>query len=208
MNSRALVVCNGEPPTKKLARSLASHASLVVAADGGANTCKALGLTPNIILGDLDSVKPSTLRYFRKAEVIRVRRQDNTDLEKVLDELSKRKIMDVDILAAIGKRLDFTLGNLSIVWKYTLRMNIAFHGDSFLAVPIDGRLSMKAKRGTTISLLPFGHCGGITLRGLRYPLTNASMRVGDIGVSNVVKKSPFNISVKRGKMLLIVARDS
>jgi len=208
MKSRALIICNGEPPSKWLARTLARHASHVIAADGGANICKALGITPDMIIGDLDSVKPSTLRYFKNAEVLHVRRQDNTDLEKVLDELLRRGIVNVDILAATGKRLDFTLGNLSVIWNYARRMNISFHGDSFLALPINKRLSMKARRGTTVSLLPFGPCSRITLRGLRYPLTNASMLVGDIGVSNVVKKSPFSISVKRGRMLLIVTRDS
>ncbi len=206
MTSRALVVCNGEPPSRKLSKSLARRATLIAAADGGANVCKAIGLTPDIIIGDLDSIKQSTLRYFRKAEVMLVRRQDNTDLEKVLDELRRRRVRDVDILAATGKRLDFTLGNLCVIWKYVKQMNIVFQGNSFYALPVSGQLSLRAKRGTTVSLLPFGPCGGITLRGLRYPLTNASMRVGDIGVSNVVRKSPFTVSVKRGRMLLIVER--
>jgi len=86
------------------------------------------------------------------------------------------------------------------------KMNIVFHGNSFYALPVSGQLSIKAKRGTTVSVLPFGPCSGITLCGLRYPLTNASMRVGDIGVSNVVRKSSFTVSVKRGRMLLIVER--
>ncbi|MRR37824.1 hypothetical protein EG829_24885, partial [bacterium] len=55
-----------------------------------------------------------------------------------------------------------------------------------------------------VSLVPFGPCGGITLRGLRYPLTNASMKVGEIAVSNVVVRSPFSVTVRRGRLLIIV----
>ena len=63
---------------------------------------------------------------------------------------------------------------------------------------------MKTRVGTTVSLIPYGDCSGITLKGLRYPLKNATMRVGEIGASNVVRRSPFTVVVKRGKMLLIL----
>jgi thiamine pyrophosphokinase len=63
---------------------------------------------------------------------------------------------------------------------------------------------MRARVGTTVSLIPFGVCKGVTLRGLQYPLHNASMEVGEIGVSNIVTASPFRVEVKKGKMLLIV----
>ena len=202
--SQALLICNGEPPRRKLAIQIADEASLIVAADGGANIARTLGIRPGVIIGDLDSVTKQTLKFFASAEHIRVRRQDNTDLEKALDHLVDKKQTSVTILAATGKRLDHTLGNLAVLWNYTRSLAITVVADDWIAVPIDGTLKAEAKVGTTVSLIPFGACSGITLRGLQYPLTEATMAVGEIGVSNVVVKPTFSIRVRRGKMLAMV----
>ncbi len=207
MVRNVLLLCNGEPPRRSLARRLARASDWIVAADGGANAARALGLVPDVIIGDLDSLKPATRGAFRASLVLRVSRQDNTDLEKALDFLVARRVRSVTILGSTGKRVDFTLGNFSVLWKYSSRLNLRFAGDSWYAVAVGTRRTIRARRGTTVSLLPFGPCRGITLRGLRYPLTDASMRVGDTGLSNVVVRSPFTVRVRRGAMLLLVHQE-
>jgi thiamine pyrophosphokinase len=204
MSKSALLICNGEPPSARLARKLASAADLVIAADGGANAARRFGIRPHVIIGDLDSIKPATRRFFLSSTIIQVKRQDNTDLEKGLDYLVSRRIRKVSIIGATGRRIDFTFGNMSVVWNYAHRMDIAFIGDGWIAKPVQSGKRIKARPGTTISLIPFGRCSGITLKGLRYPLTNATMKVGEIGVSNVVKTSPFSITVRRGNMMMFI----
>ncbi len=262
----ALVICNGEAPSKKLARQLVRNADVIVAADGGANVARKLGVRPDVIIGDLDSIKPATRRYFssgskgkwlnplagssiidyprpsaketadRKGrsttlpygsidpkgrrrvgrlvedyiptEIIEVRRQDNTDLEKALDFLLEDQIKRATIIAATGKRLDHTLGNLSAIWNYTNSIAITFISDGWLAVPVGRKRKIRADVGTTVSLLPFGVCSGITLKGLHYPLNNATMKVGEIGISNVVAKSPFTVAVKKGSLLMMILADN
>jgi len=201
---RMLLLCNGEPPSRSLVRALAAKADLIVAADGGANTARDCGITPGIIIGDLDSIRPATRRRFRDSVILHVPRQDNTDLEKAFDFLAASGPGSVMVLGATGRRLDFTLGNLSVLWNYTAFLDITFRGDGWRAMPVGRSLMRAARPGTVVSLVPFGNCDGVTLRGLRYPLTNASMPVGEIGVSNVVRSSPFTVKVKRGKMLLVM----
>jgi thiamine pyrophosphokinase len=200
----ALVICNGEPPSRRLAKRLARNADLIVAADGGANAARRLGITPHVIIGDLDSVSPSTRRFFSSTLVFRMKSQDNTDLEKALDYLAERKVNDATIIGATGRRVDFTLGNFSVVWNYTSSMHLTFVGDEWRAIPVTSSLQLSAAPGTMVSLVPFGHCSGITLKGLQYPLSNGTMRVGEIGVSNVVMESPFRVKVRRGKMLVFI----
>ncbi len=203
----ALLICNGEPPPRHIARTLVLRAGLVVAADGGANLARRYGISPDVIIGDLDSVTESTRKHFKNTRIIRVARQDNTDLEKALDYLVERGCPLATIIGATGKRLDFTLGNLSVIWNYTRRIRLAFVGDGWTAVPVGRTLTVAAKIGTTVSLIPFGACSGVTLRGLQYPLTQATLKVGTIGVSNVVRRSPFTVRVKAGHMLLVILDD-
>lgn len=202
-----LVLCNGEQPRRALARRLARASDSIVAADGGANMARRLGLVPDVIIGDLDSLTPSTRRAFRSSLILRVRRQDNTDLEKALDYLAAGGARAVTILGATGKRIDFTLGNFAVLWKYSSLMDLRFAGDSWYAVAAGRRRVLRARRGTIVSLVPFGDCDGITLRGLRYRLTNASMRVGDTGLSNVVERSPVTVRVRSGAMLLLIHQE-
>lgn len=206
MSPQALIICNGEPPSRRLARRLARHADLVIAADGGANIARRYGIRPNVIIGDLDSIRPATRKVFRSTLIMQISRQDNTDLEKALDYVLTRELDEVLVIAATGKRLDFTLGNLSVIWKYTPALRMTFLGDGWMALPVGRSRTLEAPIGTTVSLIPFGPCRGITLLGLRYALANATMNVGGIGVSNVVRSSPFSVRVRKGNMLLIVLK--
>ena len=204
MARRVLLLANGEPPSRRLVRGLARRAELIVAADGGANTARACGVRPDVIIGDLDSALPSTLLHFRKSRVIPVARQDNTDLEKALDFLVAEGEKEAVVLGATGGRLDFTLANIAVFWKYSGKLRLTFRGDGWTALPVGARLERSAARGATASLIPFGRCAGITLRGFQYPLTNAAMRPGEIGVSNVVVASSISVRVRTGNMLLVL----
>ena len=201
---RTLLICNGEPPPRALLRALAARASLVVAADGGANAALRAGVRPGVVIGDLDSLLPASARRLAKARIIRVARQDNTDLEKALDYIAGSAPSRVLIAGATGGRIDFTLGNLAVIWNYVDRLPITVVGEGWRALPVGRRRRERARRGVTVSLLPFGDCTGITLRGLKYGLRNAPMRVGEIGVSNVVASSPFTVDVKKGRMLMVI----
>lgn len=198
------VLANGEPPSRALVRRLRRECGFLIAADGGANTARKYGLTPDVIIGDLDSVLPGTRRAFRESRLLRVRSQNNTDLEKALDYIASHGGRRVVVTGITGRRIDFTLGNLSILWNYTAVLDIVVAGDGWEAFPAGRLRALRVRKGTTVSLIPFGPCHGITLRGLRYGLTNASMSVGEIGVSNVAVRSSVSVAVRRGNMLIIL----
>ena len=200
----ALIICNGEPPSRALTTRLVRSADYIIAADGGAETARRYGIRPDAIVGDLDSITPSTKKFFSSSLILHFSRQDNTDLEKSLDFAAARRFRKVTIIAATGGRLDFTLGNLSVIWNYTRYLDMEFVGDGWRAMPVGPGRRMSAPAGTIVSLIPFGNCQGITLTGLQYPLSNASMGLGDIGVSNAVVASPFSVRVRAGNMLLLV----
>lgn len=204
MPRHALILCNGEAPSRALCRRLAREADMIIAADGGANIARRYAIRPHVIIGDLDSVSSETQRFFSTSSILYVSDQDSTDLEKALTFTAGQRIPRATVVGATGKRLDFTLGNLSVLWAYTAFIDLTFVGDGWKAMPVGRKRTVVARKGTTVSLIPFGACSGITLRGLKYPLRNASLNVGEIAVSNVVQRSPFSVQVKRGRMLLVI----
>ncbi len=199
-----LLLCNGEPPSRPFARRLQRMASRVVVADGGANLARQLGLTPDLIIGDLDSITPATRRAFAGVRTLRIRRQDNTDMEKALDHIRSDGKGSVIVLGATGRRIDMTLANFSVCWRYTSVLDIIIANDGWYAVPLRGRRTFEAPAGTRVSLVPFGPCGGITVRGLRFPLIRGRLRVGEVAVSNVVRSRRFSVTVERGNLLVVV----
>ena len=181
MARSALLICNGESPSLSLAHHLARRVDRIVAADGGANTARRLGITPDTIIGDLDSLTSETRRTFPGSVVVRVERQDNTDLEKALDFLKADGIRRVAILGMTGGRVDFTLANFISLWRYVRSMELVVGGEGWHAVPVFRKRTIRAPRGTVVSLVPFGACRGVTLRGVKYPLTRHTLRRGRWG---------------------------
>jgi thiamine pyrophosphokinase len=202
----ALIVCNGEPPSGALLRTLAAAAGTVVGADGGANVCARHGVVPDVIVGDLDSVSAATLRKCSRSLLLYVDNQNTTDLEKALDVLVQRGDREALIAGADGRRIDFTFGNIAVLWRYCDRISSTVVGDGWYAIPLRGRMQVHAPAGTVVSVLPEGTVSGITLRGFAYPLRDATMRIGEIGVSNVIRARPATVSVRSGSLLVIVQR--
>ena len=200
----AVVLCNGEPPPKTLLTRLVRRADVFLAADGGANTARALGVMPDIVMGDLDSITTATRKALRSSVVFRVPRQDNTDMEKTLDLCVATGIAKVDLLGLTGGRLDMTLGNLSALWKYVGALEIAVYGGGWTAFPLRGAEEFSAATGSSVSLLPYGRCSGITLAGLQYGMSDKSLPIGHIAVSNVSVNRRFRVSCNRGNLLVII----
>jgi len=200
----AVLLCNGEPPSERFLRRLIRCADLFVCADGGANAARAMGLKPDIIVGDLDSITPRTLKTFAHSLVIRVERQDNTDMEKALDFCLHQGVKRVTVTGITGGRMDMTLGNLIALWKYIARIDIMLAGTGWVGFPVMGAAQFRAPRGSIVSILPFGTLRGVTLQGLRYPLRNATIKAGDIAVSNTSVRARFFVRFGSGKALVII----
>jgi len=115
---RAVLFANGELKHPDRAITLLRADDFLIAVDGGLNHLEALGFTPRLLIGDLDSVTPDQVQR-AQATGGEIRRyppaKDETDLELALlaaRELGYREIVGV---AALGGRLDQTLGNLSLL---------------------------------------------------------------------------------------------
>lgn len=199
----ALIIANGPLPAQPALRKLVVAADLIVCADGGANQARKRAITPDIILGDLDSIAPATKKHFSRLPIILIEDQESTDLEKAISFCAQRGIRQADIVGALGERIDHATGSLGCFKKFGNKIGLRFHDDYGVLFQVRGRTSFKARKGQKISLIPLDRCSGITTRNLLYPLKNETLELGvREGISNQATSSPVTVSVKKGTLLL------
>ena len=175
----------------------------VICADGGANTASKLGLRPDLIIGDLDSIMASTVRKFSRIRTRRIGDQNSTDLEKALTWAVRAGYTEIVVMGATGGRLDHLTGNLSALGKFARKTSVTFMDNFGELIAVGSELVLDAPVGTTVSLIPLSRCEGIVTSGLKWGLHNGTLEMGvRDGISNIVTASPATISVRRGMLLL------
>lgn len=207
---RAVVFVNGEVADYRgLARWLRAD-DYRIAANGGAHHLAALGLAPNVIVGDLDSIDPALIAQFRANGAVLERypaAKDATDLELALARAVQDGATDVLLVGVVGGRLDQTCANLLILARQDWPIPLAIAEGDQLAQVLRGAESMilTGPEGSLVSALALSEeVTGVTYRGLAYPLENARLRLGSTrGVSNLLLSSPAQISITSGILLVI-----
>jgi thiamine pyrophosphokinase len=203
MNNNALILANGEPPTKKLMKRLLAGSPMFVCADGGANTAARYKLKPSAIVGDLDSISTQAMKALRKAEIHKVVNDYSTDLEKTLSWVIDKGFHAITVAGATGGRLDHFIGNLSALVKFSGKASITFTDDTGEWIFIDRSKNLSLPVGTTVSLIPVSRCDGIVTKGLRWNVNFESLELGvRDGTSNITVDSSVHISVAKGNLIL------
>lgn len=176
----------------------------VIAADGGLERCRSLGLRPHLVVGDLDSVSGAALAEAEQDGIEVVRhppRKDATDLELALDEALARGASSVLVVASAEGRLDHLLASLLLLGspRYGGVELDALVGEARVHVIRDERV-LAGVAGETVTLLALGGpAGGVTTEGLEYPLHGETLEPGSSrGVSNTFAASEARVVVATG----------
>ena len=211
---RALIVGNGEPPSRALYEALlATSPDLLLCADGGADTVRRYGGTPDAVVGDLDSAAPATLSQTPRERRVCIDADDTgTDLNKVLTYAVGRGVTEAVLVGVTGGRTDHTLWNLSLLKTFDdqLRLHIT---DDYCHIHLlcPGRaMRFVADIGQRLSLSPLsGPVEDVWTEGLRWPLAGERLTPGERdGISNEVVASPASVrGGGPGDLLLIVQRE-
>ena len=212
---KVVIFANGKLTETQTVVSTSAQADLIIAVDGGANHCAYLGISPQILLGDLDSIDTDILLEFQKKDVTISRfpvDKDKTDLELALDLAKEKQATQVTIFAALGGRWDMSLANLLLLAApdyAAMEITIMDSETTIQVVRGESETTIAAPLGTTTSLIPLGgDAEGVTVSGFKYPLPNAVLHhTSTRGLSNVVLDQPAKIHLKKGVMLIVVSRD-
>ncbi len=208
--ARRAVVLAGAPihPSAALVARLRGVAR-VICADGGLAHAGPLGLRPDLLVGDLDSVSPAALRAYPGVPQRRYpREKGELDLELAVAAAVEQGARELLLVGCLGGRLDQTLAALTIALRLRREgLAVSLH-DGFQDVypMIDGdRISLRLPAGTRFSLLAMGEAGAVVdVTGARYPLEAAALPYGaGLGVSNEAAGGP-GVVVRAGPVLLVV----
>jgi thiamine pyrophosphokinase len=199
----AVIIANGGFPTLSKVRAIVRRASIVVCADGGTLLARRLGIRPDIVIGDLDSLPRAVLGRLKRSKVIVSGDQNQTDLEKAIRYLLKQKAKRIVILGATGKRIDQTLANIALLVKYGKKASLTLVDPTGEIEIVQSRTRFRAKVGTAVSLIPTSRSVRVTTKGLHYALKNEMLEFGSRGVSNEVTAPTVEIRVHGGMLLLV-----
>jgi len=212
MSKRALIFINGDLPNPSAAHKIIRDDDFIIAADGGTRHALNLGLLPSVVIGDLDSLDSANRRVLEEndVEIIQYPQdKDETDLELALAYAVDAGYDQIRLVAALGGRLDQTLGNLSLLTDESLA-GLDVRLDDGLEEVFFARKQAQilGSIGEVISLIPWG--GDVKIartKGLHWSLQNEMLYAHKTrGISNEMIAEEAQIQIKSGLLLIIHTR--
>lgn len=190
----------------------------ILVIDGALEAADMLGLCPEVILGDFDTVDSALLARYRTNPDIVFETHDpvknETDTELALDYAIAHGAEHITILGALGGRMDHAIANIQgmlPVLKTGVSCEILDEQNRITL--LDSRKTVTFKReesfGKYISFIPLTEkAEGITMEGFAYPLQDFTMTLGSSrGISNELAAEEAGVSFDRGVLLCIESRD-
>ncbi len=209
---KAVLVLNGEFPDPNILASYDSSAYIKIAVDGGLKYFRHAKISPDILIGDLDSIS-SEDRAWAEQQSVQILQyppeKDASDFELALKWLINQGIPWVRILAALGGRLDQSMANCFLLMNDQLNgMDVRFEDGKEEVCLIHQSVILHGQPGDIVSLIPLQTVvHGVTTHDLKYPLHDEDLfMVQARGISNVMLTTSAAIEVKEGVCLLIHTR--
>lgn len=208
-----IIVANGSIEDYFFYKKYFCEKSLIIGVDGGVHHLRKLGIKPDILLGDFDSILKEDYEDYYKAgiEILKYPKEKNaTDTEIAVDEAIKRDCKQIIVIGGTGSRLDHSLANIFLLRKILDKdikgMIVNKYNEIHL---VKDSININFEEGYKLSLLPVtDRVEGITTKGLYYELDNYSINLGSSrGVSNEFIADNAKISIKKGLLLVIKSKD-
>jgi thiamine pyrophosphokinase len=210
---RAFVVASS-PKAIEPDQHVPQPGDVVIAADGGANWCRAWQWPVSVVVGDMDSIREDVAAALRGHGVpfhAYPIEKDETDLEIALGYALEHAASEIVVAGALGARIDHTLGNLTLLALPALRRTETCIVDDAQTIwLVRDRLTVHGRPGDTLSLIPFGgDASGVSLSGVYWPLDGAGMPFGpSLGISNRMTADRAEVEIESGSLLVVHTRTS
>lgn len=209
---RLIIFANGVMPDVEAARALLRIGDGVLCADAGVRHARRLGLTPDLVVGDLDSLEADD-REWIAARGIRVIEyppdKDQTDLELAIHHGLLEDPVQIIVVGGLGARLDHTLGNIALLADKRLLRHACTLDDGVEQVMLcRDSTAISGAPGDLVSLLPWGQpATGVRTSALKWPLNGeVLLPEGSRGISNEMTAVSAQVSLETGLLLIVHRR--
>jgi thiamine pyrophosphokinase len=206
---RVLILANGEPPHPEWAQRIAAEHDLLLATDGAVHLAVGLGLTPDLVCGDFDSINMAVAQVeFPHARFLPTPDQEQADLEKAMLVAQEQGATAITIIGATGFRLDHTLAAFAVLLRHHSELPITLRTEDTSVIALSGtpdapgEIELSTEPDDTISLLSFDGKASITLTGVRWPLRDETLEFATRGVSNRAAADRVQVRVHGGAILI------
>lgn len=215
---KILILLGGDPPERSLLCKAAEWADRVLCADSGAEALRDSGILPDLLMGDMDSIEPETLKEMEGRGVKPIRfdpHKDLTDGQLVCEAAIESGAEEVWILGGWGGRADHTFANLMLLRRFAeagVKAVLSGPGQR-MTVLGPGTYTVQGESGRTFSILPFSDGVRVTIDGAEYPLERPTpMPMGPdstspIGLSNRFTERETVIRILAGHILLFTPEE-
>jgi thiamine pyrophosphokinase len=208
---RIIIFANGNLPNLEKARALLCPDDFILCADGGTRHAIALGLIPNVAIGDLDSVTDEERRKMKELDVEVIQHpadKNETDLELAINHALTLQPDQILILAALGGRMDQTLANIALLSDFRhstfdIRLSDGVEEIFFCR----DQVQVEGRSGDIVSLIPWqGEVTGVFTENLRWHLHHETLYPDKTrGISNEMTAEVATITIQSGLLLIVHA---
>lgn len=211
---KTLIISGGDINSETIEKILNNKFNIIIAVDRGLQALYSVGIKPNYIIGDFDSVDKELLNAYKNNDlkVIKLNpEKDYSDTHMALKLAIELESEEVYIIGALGKRMDHALANIHILKEAldkNVKCKILDENNEIQLINTYTELKNDANY-KYISLIPLTtEVTGVTLNGLKYTLENAVLNIGhSIGISNEQILDIATIDLKEGILILIKSKD-
>jgi thiamine pyrophosphokinase len=209
--TRIVIFANGDLTQPDLVRACVRPTDRIFCADGGTRHVLALGLTPHVIIGDLDSLPPDLATEMEAAGVVIHRhpaRKDQTDLELALALAITECPDEILFLTALGGRLDQMLANILLLTRpeyAPARLSLTDGTQWATLLRPHQSIIIAGRPGDTLSLIPLTPTvSRVTLTGVQWPLNRVTLSLGSTWtISNTLAASQAEVQIGEGMVLVV-----
>ena len=186
-------------------KRLAEEAGIVVATDRAAERISALGVNPDVIVGDLDTADPEYVAKAKESSqtvVLHNPDQDKNDCEKGLQYLVDNGADEIFVMGISGGMVDHILNNFSILTRFAAECTIQTVQDNCVGYFITDKLSINTNSGERVSIIPMPGAQ-VTTKGLRWDIDGEVIAWAfREGASNMAVSDKVEVSVQNGTVIL------
>ena len=211
INDKITILCNGVFPTDSRALEEMNKGNFLLCCDGGANLAKKNGYTPDLIIGDMDSL--SNPNEFGD-RVLKIENQNYNDLSKAIFWAQNNRCKEATILGAVGKRDDHTISNVFLLLDMKIIIRIRMITDFGEFIVLDSRdikvgnsiysRMFSSYRGQQISIFCTDDSISLTSKGLKYEINDTkSKNLYQLSLNESISES-FSIGVDSNNSKVIV----